>query len=150
QSGSRRTKRRTRRRSVCLPTWRLSRKIGRLDRSLQTDARAKPARPDGRRRRAGALDEQALEVEQSRPEDDDEHRREDEEDEREEHLDRRLHRLLLGRGLTLQARVRRLDAEDPPERDPELVGLDDRAREARDLRRVAPPGHLLQRLLAAL
>ena len=31
QSGSRRTKRRTRRRPVCLPTWRLSRKIGRLD-----------------------------------------------------------------------------------------------------------------------
>ncbi len=50
-------------------------------------------------------------------------------DRREEHLDRRLHRLLLGGSLPLQARVGRLDAQDAPERDAELVGLDDRAHE---------------------
>src|SRR5512133_3155338 len=44
-------------------------------------------------------------VQERRPEDDDEHRREDEQHSREEHLDRRLHRLLLGEQLPLQARV---------------------------------------------
>jgi hypothetical protein len=64
-------------------------------------------------------------------EDDDEHRREDEEHRREEHLDRRLHRLLLGGGLTAQPRVGALDAEDAAERDAELVGLDDERTNAR-------------------
>src|SRR5205085_4536942 len=104
----------------------------------------------GATRTAGSLDEEPLQVQQRRPEDDDEHGREDEEDEREEHLDRRLHRLLLRRRLTAQARVGGLDAQDAPERDAELVGLDDRAREGRDLWRVEALGHLLERLLAAL
>src|SRR5205085_8812421 len=88
-------------------------------------------------------------VQERRPEDDDEHRREDERDGRKEHLDRRLHRLLLCQQLTLEPRVACLDAEDPTQRDTELVGLDDRADEARHLLRRAPLGHLFQRLLAA-
>ena len=51
--------------------------------------------------------EDRRQVEERRPEDDEEHRREDEEYCREEHLDRRLHRLLLREQLTLQARVGR-------------------------------------------
>src|SRR5207248_8794051 len=47
-------------------------------------------------------------IEERRPEDDQEHRREDEHHGREEHLDRRLHRLLLGGGLALEAAVGRL------------------------------------------
>ena len=70
------------------------------------------------------------------PSSDDEHRREDEEDGREDHLDRRLHRLLLGGGLAADARVGGLDAQDAAERDAELVGLDDGADERGQLGRV--------------
>src|SRR5213076_2375237 len=95
----------------------------------------------------GSLELEDLgQVQERRPEDDDEHRREDERDGREQHLDRRLHRLLLGEQLTLQAGVTSLDAQNATERDTELVGLDDRADEARHLLRRAPVGHLLQRL----
>src|SRR5205823_380471 len=64
--------------------------------------------------------EELGEVEEGRPEDDEEHRREDEGDRREEHLDRSLHRFLLGEQLPLETGVARLDAENPAERDPEL------------------------------
>src|SRR5688500_20016280 len=50
--------------------------------------------------RSGLLEDPA-EIEQRGPQDDDEHRGEDEERRREEHLDRSLHRLLLGGGLAL-------------------------------------------------
>ena len=90
------------------------------------------------------------EVEERGAEDDQEHRREDEDHGREEHLDRRLHRLLLGGGLAAQARVGGLHAQDPAERDAELVGLDHRAHEGGDLRRRHALGQLLQRVVARL
>ena len=90
-------------------------------------------------------------VEERRAEHDEEHRREDEEHGREEHLDRRLHRLLLGGGLTAQARVRRLHAQDAAERDAELVGLDrPRGRTAASSGASTRVGHVLQRRLPRL
>src|SRR5438876_7141569 len=94
--------------------------------------------------------EQLREIEERRPEDHEEHRGEDERDRREEHLDRRLHRTLLGRGLTAQTRVSRLYAKDPAQRDAELIGLDDRPGEVADLRRGRPLRELLQRVVPAL
>src|SRR5207245_5764822 len=58
--------------------------------------------------------------------------------------------LLLGRGLTAESRVGCLHTQDPSEGDAQLVGLDDRAAEARDLGRVAPRGRLLEGVLARL
>src|SRR4051812_24623922 len=59
------------------------------------------------------------------PEDDDEQRREDATDEREQHLDRRLRRLLLRALPSLDAKLLRLDLEDLRDRHAELLGLDD-------------------------
>ena len=58
-------------------------------------------------------------------------------------------RLLSGL-LAAEARVGGLDAEDPSERDAELVGLDDGAHESGQLRRRDAFGELLERVLAAL
>src|SRR2546422_6414902 len=91
--------------------------------------------------------EELRQVEERGPEHDQEHRGEDERDRREQHLDRRLHRLLLREQLPLQPGVACLNAQDPSERDTELVGLDDRAHEARHLRGCAALRHLLQRFL---
>src|SRR5206468_10644102 len=88
--------------------------------------------------------EEGEEVDECRTENDDEHRREDEEHRREQHLDRRLHRPLLSRGLTLEPRVRGLHAQDAPERDSELIRLDDRPDERRELGCADALLHLLQ------
>ncbi len=90
--------------------------------------------------------EYLLQLQQRRPEDDHEHRREDEQHGREEHLDRRLGGLFLGRGLALEAAVRGLHAQDTAERDAELVGLDERAHEGGDLARIQALSELLERL----
>src|SRR6188472_3635752 len=89
-------------------------------------------------------------VEECRPEDDEEHGRENEEHGREEHLDRRLHRLLLGGGLALEAAVVRLHAQNAAEGDAELVGLDDRPHEGGELRGTGAVGELLERVGARL
>src|SRR6266540_3704033 len=96
------------------------------------------------------LAEEFLDVEDRRPEDDEEHRREDEEDGREEHLDRGLHRSLLGRCLAPQPCVRGLDAKNPAERRTELIGLNQRAGERRELLCVHALGKALERLRTAL
>src|SRR2546425_6318485 len=93
--------------------------------------------------------EELREVEECRAEDHEEHRREDEQDRREEHLDRRFRRLFLRDQLALESCVAGLNLEDAAERDTELVGLDNRAHEARHLRRRAALGHLLERAPAA-
>ena len=64
--------------------------------------------------------------------DHDEHRGEDEEDEREQHLDRRLLRHLLGRGLAALPHLVGHRSHDVTHRDAERLALDDRAGEERD------------------
>ena len=78
------------------------------------------------------------------PEDDDEHRREDAADEREEHLDRRLGCHLLRALAALDAQLLGLDLEDARDRDAELLGLDDRADEARERGHLHARDHLAQ------
>ena len=56
----------------------------------------------------------------------------------------------LGGRLTAQSRVGGLDAQDPAQRRAELIGLDDRAGERRELRRVDALGHPLERVRPAL
>ncbi len=65
---------------------------------------------------------------------------------RHEHLDRSLHRLLLGCDLPPTARLLRLDPQHPPEWATELFGLDERADDGRQLGDVDPIRHLAERL----
>src|SRR4029079_13087546 len=85
-----------------------------------------------------------------RAKDDDEQRREDAPDEREQHLDRRLRRLLLGALPALDAELLPRDLDHLRDRDAQLLGLDDRADEARQRRALGPRDDVAERLAARL
>ena len=110
------------------------------------DAPTRRARRGRLRGRRGSMHDQ----DDRRAEDDDEQRREDAPDEREQHLDRRLGRLLLGALAALDAQLLGLDLEHLADRDAQLLGLDDRADEVGERRDLGARDDVPQRLAARL
>ena len=110
----------------------------RVQSESQRAARSARPPPCGNRRlkaaHGGLVAVAAVEdLDRCRAQDDDEHCREDEQHQRDDHLDRRLLRLLLRPLLALGAQLVGLNSHDTPEADPGMFGLNDGVDERRDI-----------------